>query len=102
MNNAFIYRLVAELLTSLEAEAYPLGTGKHLQVQDLLHWLPRDTDAEALRLALCPLIARNPQEQARVYELFDECWKRVEAMTPRFRRLKPAVWCRRFQPPKKR
>jgi len=82
MNQTLTYHLAAELLASLEAEGHPIGTGKHLQVQELLRLLPKDTDAETLRLALCPLLARNPQEQARVYEMFDECRKRVEAMMP--------------------
>lgn len=80
MNQTLTYHLAAELLATLEAEGYSLGTGKLLQVQEVLHRLPKAADAEMLRLALCPLLARNPQEQARVYEMFDECRKRVEAV----------------------
>jgi formylglycine-generating enzyme required for sulfatase activity len=64
-------RLIADLLDALAGEKYPLGTGKLLQVEELLKTLPPDTPPEALRTLLAPLFSTTPQEQAHFYELFE-------------------------------
>ncbi|MCO6474973.1 MAG: N-acetylmuramoyl-L-alanine amidase [Phaeodactylibacter sp.] len=73
------YHLLAELLSTLQAEGYPLGTGQQLQVQELLNKLPEDTTIEEMPFLLAPLFANNPKEQAHFYELFEQCRKRTEA-----------------------
>ena len=73
------YHLIAELLSTLQAEGYSLGTGQQLQVQELLHRLPEDTPLEEMPYLLAPLFANNPKEQAHFYELFEQCRKRTEA-----------------------
>ena len=73
------YRIAADLLATLEAESYPLGTGAHLRVQELLRGLPHDDD-ETLCTALCAILARNPQEQTHVHERFRESAARTDAL----------------------
>ncbi len=73
------YHLIAELLSTLQAEGYPLGTGQQLQVQELLNKLPEDTAIEEMPFLLAPLFANNPKEQAHFYELFEQCRRRTEA-----------------------
>jgi len=72
------YHLIAELLSTLQAEGYPLGTGQQLQVQELLNKLPEDTTVEEMPFLLAPLFANNPKEQDHFYELFEQCRKRTE------------------------
>ena len=76
--SSLTYHITAEFLSTLRAEGRTVGIGKHLQIQTLLKQLPDEADAEALKLALVPLIAQSPQEQERLYETFDQCVKRVE------------------------
>ena len=49
-------------------------------MQELLRQLPADVDDDALCLALAPILARNPQEQALVYEKMDVCRRRADDM----------------------
>jgi len=74
------YILTALLLDALEAAGWKIGTGQQLRLQELLRQLPPDTDDEALGLALAPLLARNAQEQALVYEKLEECRRRADEM----------------------
>lgn len=78
MTDSTIYHLLAELTTALEADGYDMGTGKQLQVQELLRRLPEDTPPERLASLLCPLFARNRQEQEQFYELFRQCLTRTK------------------------
>lgn len=73
------YHLLAELLSTLHAEGYPLGAGQQLQLQELLNKLPEDTRVEEMPYLLAPLFAGNPREQAHFYELFEQCRRRTEA-----------------------
>ena len=73
------YHLLAELLSTLQAEGYPLGTGQQLQVQELWNKLPADTPIEEIPFLLAPLFASSPKEQAHFYELFEQCRRRTEA-----------------------
>lgn len=74
-----IHHLIAELLSTLQAEGYPLGTGQQLRVQELLGRLPEGVKLEELPLLLAPVFASNPKEQAHFYELFEQCRRRTEA-----------------------
>lgn len=74
------YHLLANLLSTLEADGFVLGTGKQLQVQELLRKLPDDLELESLKTILCPIFATSRQEQDRFYELFDHSLRRVRAM----------------------
>ena len=51
---------------------------KHLHIQTLLQQLSAETDVDTLKLTLVPLIAQSPQDQERLYVLFDQAVKRVE------------------------
>ncbi|MCO6491630.1 MAG: WG repeat-containing protein [Phaeodactylibacter sp.] len=73
------YQLLAELLAALRADGYPMGPGKHLQLQELLRRIPDDTPPERLRTLLAPIFATNKQEQAYFYEVFEKSWARVQA-----------------------
>ena len=64
--SSLTYHITAEFLSTLRAEGRTVGIGKHLQIQTLLKQLPDEADAEALKLALVPLIAQSPQEQERL------------------------------------
>ncbi|MCB0598881.1 MAG: hypothetical protein KDD28_32720, partial [Phaeodactylibacter sp.] len=79
MPNHLHYQLLTELLTALRADGYPMGTGKHLQLQELLRKLPEDSPPERLKTLLAPIFSTNKQEQAYFYELFDKAWARVQA-----------------------
>jgi len=74
------YLLTALLLDALETEGRKLGTGAQLRVQELLRRLPDEVDDEELCLALSPLLARNPHEQAQVYEKWEECRRRADEL----------------------
>ncbi|MCB0580416.1 MAG: WG repeat-containing protein [Phaeodactylibacter sp.] len=74
------YQLLTELLAALRADGYPMGTGKHLQLQELLRRIPEDTPPERLRTLLAPIFATSKQEQAYFYEVFEKSWARVQAV----------------------
>ncbi len=78
MQQAFTYRLIAELFRSLEAEGYQAGTGQQLRVQELLRRLPDSLSEEELMYALAPLFARNPQQQEQFYRLFQQSYRRTK------------------------
>lgn len=71
------YHLLADLISTLEADGFVVGTGKHLQVQELLSKLPDDIALESLETVLAPIFATNRQDQERFYELFGQCLQRV-------------------------
>ncbi len=74
------YHLLSLLLARLEAEHYPMGVGKQLQLQELMHKLPADLPPEALKTKLAPLFTTNKEEQDHFYELFDACWADVQEL----------------------
>ena len=73
------YQLLADLLATLEAEEFPIGIGKHLNLQQLISKLPEDIKPEEMKTLLCPLFAKSKQDQAYFYELFDQSLNRVKA-----------------------
>ncbi|MBC7777955.1 MAG: peptidylprolyl isomerase, partial [Phycisphaerae bacterium] len=77
-HSARILFLVKDLLDELQSEKIELGTGAHLRVQELLSHLPDDISEEDLLLALAPILAHSPQEQALVYEKFKICQQRAD------------------------
>ncbi len=79
MAQNLLYHLLADLTAALEAEGYDMGTGKYLQVQELLRHLPADTPPEQLESLLCPLFARNRQEQEQFYLIFRHSLARARA-----------------------
>jgi formylglycine-generating enzyme required for sulfatase activity len=74
------YQLLAEILSSLEAESHRFGVDQHLRWQELLSRLPEDLPPEGLREVLCPLIAGNEAEQEQFGALFRQCLERVQAI----------------------
>jgi len=78
IHSARILFLVKDLLDELRTEKIEQGTGAHLRVQELLRHLPDDLSEEDLLLALTPLMARSPQEQALLYEKFRDCQRRAD------------------------
>ncbi len=72
--------LVKDLLDELQTERFELGTGTALRVQELLSRLPDDVSEEDLRLALTPILAKSPREQALVYEKFALCQRRANEL----------------------
>ncbi|MEM6967388.1 MAG: hypothetical protein AAF573_21670, partial [Bacteroidota bacterium] len=82
MNNQNLkYRLLADLLTTLEAEEFSFGVGKHLELQELMAKLPDDVEAENLKTILSPLFAKSKQDQAAFYKIFDQSLARAKAKT---------------------
>ncbi len=79
MNDTLRHIFLADLTATLAAEGYDMGTGKYLQVQELLSRLPGDMAMERLRSLLCPLFARSPQEQEDFYDLFQQSLARAQA-----------------------
>ena len=73
-NTSRTYELLAAFLYALEAEGYRMGTGTHLQLQELLQRLPDDPADEVLRDSIIPLLATNEQEQ----ELFRTLFRRAQ------------------------
>ena len=53
------YQLIADLLSSLEAEGFRYGIGKHLELQQLISKLPEDIPPEELSTILCPIFANT-------------------------------------------
>jgi len=84
------YQLLARLLTALEANGYPIGTGKHLQVQELLRQIPPGTPPQQLKTYLAPIFTQSPEEQAQFYELFDRSLKAVQAQSTDFKPEQPS------------
>jgi formylglycine-generating enzyme required for sulfatase activity/N-acetylmuramoyl-L-alanine amidase len=74
-NSSFKYHLIADLLNSLKAEGYAIGTGLHLRLEELLRKLPDDMPAEELGQHLSPLFAQSPKQQEAFYELFENSLK---------------------------
>ncbi len=74
------YHLLADLVSTLEADGFVVGTGKHLQVQELLSKLPDDIALESLKTLLAPVFVTTRQDQLRFYELFDLCLRRVREL----------------------
>lgn len=74
------YSLLSHLLAALEANGYPMGTGKYLQVQELLRHLPADTPPERLKTLLAPVFTRSPEEQTLFYEQFDRIWRDISTL----------------------
>ncbi|KGE87758.1 MAG: N-acetylmuramoyl-L-alanine amidase [Phaeodactylibacter xiamenensis] len=79
MERGFTYRLVADLIQTLETEGYQIGTGQYLRVQELLRQLPDGMPAEELMYALGPLFVQTPQQQDQFYRLFQQARDRTEA-----------------------
>ncbi|MEQ8703756.1 MAG: hypothetical protein RIC19_07540 [Phaeodactylibacter sp.] len=79
MERGFTYRLVADLIQTLEAEGQQIGTGQYLRVQELLSQLPDDLPAEELMYALSPLFVQTPQQQDQFYRLFRQSRDRTQA-----------------------
>ena len=78
---SFKYQLLSDLLATLEAEEFPIGIGKHLDLQQLISKFPEDIDPLEMKTLLCPLFAKSKQDQAYFYELFDQSLARVKAKT---------------------
>ncbi len=75
------YPFLADLLSTLEWEGFPMGVGKHLQVQQLVRVIPEDLPVEAWKSHLSPLFVRSEAEQQHFGEIFDqvyERWKKLE------------------------
>jgi len=91
------YPFLADLLSTLELEGFPMGIGKHLQIQQLIRVIPEDMPVEAWKSHLSPLFARSEAEQQHFGEMFDqvlERWKKLEQPTPEVPEDNPA---RRWQ-----
>ncbi len=75
------YQLLADLLATLEAEEFPIGVGKHLELQQLYSMLPEDIKPEEMKTLLAPIFAKNKQDQEFFYDVFDQSLKHIEAKT---------------------
>ena len=75
------YQLLADLLATLEAEEFPIGVGKHLELQQLYSMLPEDVKPEEMKTLLAPIFAKNKQDQEFFYDIFDQSLKHIEAKT---------------------
>lgn len=75
------YQLLADLLATLEAEEFPIGIGKHLELQQLYSMLPEDIVAEEMKTLLAPIFAKNKQDQEFFYDVFDQSLRRVKSKT---------------------
>lgn len=75
------YQLLADLLATLEAEEFPIGVGKHLELQQLYSMLPDDLKAEEMKTLLAPIFAKNKQDQEFFYDVFEQSLKRIKAKT---------------------
>ncbi len=77
MADTLNYHLLSDLVSALETDGFEIGTGKHLQVQELLRKLPDDIPLEELKTLLSPVFCTNRQEQERFYELFEQSLNRI-------------------------
>jgi hypothetical protein len=74
------HTLIALVLRAWEAETAPLGTGKVLQVQQLLRDLPPELPPEKLGSFLSPLLVNNPEEQKRFQTVFQESLEKAKLL----------------------
>ncbi|MFK7774265.1 MAG: hypothetical protein AB8F94_19105 [Saprospiraceae bacterium] len=75
------YQLLADLLATLEAEEFPIGVGKHLELQQLYSMLPEEIAAEEMKTLLAPIFAKNKQDQEFFYDIFDQSLSRIKSKT---------------------
>jgi len=75
------YQLLADLLATLEAEEFPIGVGKHLELQQLYSMLPEEIAVEDMKTLLAPIFAKNKQDQEFFYDIFDQSLSRVKSKT---------------------
>ncbi|MFK8005480.1 MAG: FISUMP domain-containing protein [Saprospiraceae bacterium] len=75
------YQLLADLLATLESEEFPIGVGKHLELQQLYSMLPEEISAEEMKTLLAPIFAKNKQDQEFFYDIFDQSLDRVKSKT---------------------
>lgn len=75
MNKALQYFVTSRFIAYLEADGYPFGVDAHLQVRDLLEKLPAQTSTIQLRNYLTALLARNKDDQAEFYLVFERILK---------------------------
>ena len=71
------YQLLADLLATLESEDFPIGVGKHLELQQLYSMLPEEISAEEMKTLLAPIFAKNKQDQEFFYDIFDQSLSRI-------------------------
>ncbi len=75
------YQLLADLLATLESEEFPIGVGKHLELQQLYSMLPEEIEAEEMKTLLAPIFAKNKQDQEFFYDIFDQSLSRIKSKT---------------------
>jgi len=84
MPHTHTYPFLADLLSTLEQEGFPMGTSKHLQVQELVRLIPDELPLQDWRSYLSPLFARSEAEQQHFQEVFTRVlarWQRREEPT---------------------
>jgi hypothetical protein len=62
----------ATLLERLRLEGFDIGIGQVLSIERLLDRIGPECTSAELRTILSPIVARNPEEQRRFYEVFTE------------------------------
>ena len=78
MPNNQTYQLLAHLMSALQTSGFRVGTGQQLRLQHLMEQLPQDIKPEALKTRLAPIFAKNREEQALFYELFEEAKRSLQ------------------------
>ena len=62
------------MLEALQRKGFAIGIETHMDVVAVLRTLPPDAGRETLKTTLCPLFARNEDQQALFYSVFNKVW----------------------------
>ncbi|MFM2268838.1 MAG: hypothetical protein RL757_2279 [Bacteroidota bacterium] len=79
-NHIQVYELLSRFCDALEADGYPMGVDVQQQLRDFSTHFDIETLSQAqLKNYLTAILARNQQDQAQIYRLFDRA---VESVSP--------------------
>ena len=71
--------MFAFLLEQLRQQGFEVGVDQHVKVANLLHQVDGRLQPDDLKTHLCPLFAKNRDQQARFYAAFDQLYPFVQA-----------------------
>ena len=73
-----------DFLLLLKQKGFIIGVDTQLEIQLLLNRLEEACDKERLKRLLCPILAKNKEEQRLFYELFEEYFGKIQLRVTNF------------------
>ncbi|MBT28267.1 MAG: hypothetical protein CMO01_01310 [Thalassobius sp.] len=74
------YLRLKELISLLKANHFQISISTYLDIKKILEYYDNSKSPEDIKTLLCPLIAKNPQEQEQFYKIFNDCFKERETI----------------------